>query len=107
MAEIPSEIASSAAQSGIQTREATRDREARQATQANAADRRAHAVNQADTTVETTDNDTQVFTDAEGAGSQGRNFEEENTPPDEDSTESRDGGIIQDDQGNLHLDLEA
>ena len=103
MAEIPSDIASSAAQAGFRARETARERDGQRAGQASAADRQIRAVDKADTTVETGDDDTQVFSDAEGAGSQGRDFEDSA----EQEAESADDGIRRDDDGQLHLDLEA
>ena len=107
MAEIPSDIAGSAAQSGIQAREVARNREVQRAGQANAAERQVRALDDADATVETEDNDAQVFTDAEGAGSQGRAFDEPAKQPPEQEPESDRKGITTDEQGRLHLDLEA
>ena len=107
MAEIPSDIASSAAQAGFQAREVAKDRDARSAGQANAVARQVKAAGEADATVETNDSDTQISADAEGTGSQGRNFEEEN-PEQQDATEKNtDNGITKDAEGRLHLDLEA
>jgi len=106
VSEIPSEIASSAAQSGFQAREIARERAGSAAGQGNAAQRVVKAVDEAGSTVETDDADNQVFTDAEGSGSQGKAFGEE-TPaenaPDRDSQE----GITRGENGRVHLDLEA
>ena len=73
MAEIPSDIASSAAQAGFQAREVAKDRDARSAGQSNAVDRQVKAVGEAGTTVETTDGDTRISSDAEGTGSSADN----------------------------------
>lgn len=55
------------------------------AQRANAERRGNLAAIDADTTIEATDTDMQVFTDAEGSGSQGRAFSDQNPeqPPDE------------------------
>ena len=106
MAEIPSDIASSAAQAGYQAREVGKERGARGAAQAHAANHQIKAVDESGSTVETEDADTRVFTDAEGGGSQGRAFEEEH-PESETPADSPDKGITRDQDGQLHLDLEA
>ena len=107
MAEIPSDISSSAAQAGYQGRETGKAIGARRAGAANAADRFVKAVDDADTTVETTDNDTQVFADAEGTGSSGRELGEEQQEQLPDDTGEEDSGIIHGEDGQVHLDLEA
>lgn len=106
MAEIPN-IAASAAQAGFQAREVGKTRDADNAAQANAAARQTNAISQAGETVETEDADSQVFTESEGAGGQGRQL-------DDDAAEATDGdagqsskGITEDEDGHLHLDLEA
>lgn len=107
MAEIPSHIASSAAQAGFQSREVGRDRDAQRAGQAAIAQRQIKSVEEASDTVETTDSDTRVTSDSEGAGSQGRTSEQE-LPKDESSeTQETPPGVTEDDDGHLHLDLEA
>lgn len=108
MADIPSDIASSAAQAGFQAREVSKEREARSAGRANATERVVKAVDEAGTTVDTDDADMAVFTDAEGTGGQGRPFEEEESGQEETNESSADdGGIHRDEDGHLHLDLEA
>ncbi len=105
MSQIPSDIAASAAQAGFQAREVTKDREAHRAGQAHAATRQVKTVNDAGTTVETTDADTAVFTDAEGQGGQGRPFEEEASPPADEPGSPP--GITTGEDGRTHVDLEA
>jgi len=108
MAEIPPDIASSAAQAGFQAREAAKDRDARRAGQADAAKREVRTVDESGATVETTDADTAIFTDAEGTGSQGRAFEAEEDVGEEEGDNSQGGdGIKKGDDGQLHVDLEA
>jgi len=108
--EIPSDIATSAAQAGFLAREVGKDREASRAGQVHAANRQVKALDEAGATVETTDADSRVFTDAEGGGSQGRFAEDESSetsidenpiPPDDKS------GVTRDDTGHFHVDLEA
>ena len=106
MAEIPSDIASSAAQAGHQARNVARGRDAPRAGQAIAAKDQAQASAESDATVDTTDNDNQVYSDAEGAGSEGRTFDEGGAKTDGDA-ESTDKGITTDDDGRQHVDLEA
>ena len=107
MAEIPSDIPASAAQAGYQAREVGRGRDARSAAITNAADRRARAVDEAGNTVDTEDSDNQVFADAESSGGQGRPFEEGNPTDADDAIEESKIGITKDDDGRLHIDLEA
>ena len=108
MSEIPSDIASSAAQSPVQARETVKEQSARRAGQAHAAGRHVRTVDESGVIVETSDSDTRVFTDAEGSGSQGR--ETEDHKPDDaapDGSKQPAGGITTDDQGRQHLDLDA
>lgn len=109
MAEIPSDIASSAAQAGIRARQAVGDRESHRAAQANTSERQVKAVDQAGSSVDTDDLDTQVFADAEGTGSEGRPFEDEAPEQDDDDAPSREetSGLTRDENGKLHVDLEA
>ncbi len=106
MSEIPSDLASSIAQTGFQAREVAKERDAGVVGQSQAADRQVKAVDEADTTVDTTDSDVEIYADAEGTGSQGRSPEEEAEEADE-ADEAAGKGITEDDQGRLHLDLEA
>ena len=107
MAEIPSDIASSAAQAGYQARDVGKERAAGAAGQSNAARRQIKAVDEAGSTVDTEDADTQVFTDAEGSGSLGRPFEEEAAGEGEEAAGQDETGISQGEDGQVHLDLEA
>lgn len=107
MAEIPSNLASSAAQSGVQSQEVARARDASRANTSAAVDRQVRSVEEAGTTVDTEDADNQVFTDAEGSGGQGRSFEEGTSAEGGQGEEASDSGITKDDEGQLHLDLEA
>ena len=106
MAEIPSDIASSAAQAGYKGTEVAKVRDARRAGQAQTADRQIKAVDEAGSTVDTEDADTRVFADAEGSGSQGRPFDE-GAAGKEETAETDTRGITRDVDGQLHLDLEA
>ena len=106
MTEIPPEIAISSAQTGFQAREASRDREARQAADSHAAQTQARTTSEVSDIVETGDDDVAVFADAEGTGSQGRTSAEEE-PADEASAMPRSPGVTRDEDGRWHVDLEA
>ncbi|UCE60317.1 MAG: hypothetical protein JSU63_00935 [Phycisphaerales bacterium] len=106
MADGPTDIASSAAQSGIQAREIANARNATRANTANAVNRQIQAADEAESTVDTEDADTQIHTDAEGTGSQGRAYEEGGTGQEEAEAQAEDG-VTLDEDGRMHLDLEA
>ena len=57
-------------------------------------------------TVVAEDADTAIFADAEGTGSQGRSFEEPGAE-ERQAPETSDNGISKDEDGQLHLDIEA
>ena len=105
MAGIPSDIAGSALQAGFVQREASRTADAARAGQVHASERRLRAVDETAGNVETTDNDTQVYADAEGTGGQGRTFSEE--------SEEEIGGEVglgqspEAPDGPTHLDIQA
>ena len=107
MAEIPPDIASSAAGAPIQAREVTKEREARQAGQVHAADRQVRTIDEAGTTVDTDDADTQVYADAEGTGSLGRELEEEASEAADSQAKGSHNGLTRDRDGRPHLDLQA
>jgi len=108
MSEIPADIASSAAQAGYQAREVGRVQGGHAAGQSNATKRVTRAVDETDTTVDTDDADAQIFSDAEGAGSQGTPFEDDATPEDEPGEgDTSDSVITQGEDGRPHLDLQA
>ena len=86
MTGIPSDIAASSLQAGYQAREAAKDRDGHKVGQAAAATRQMRAVDESAATVETQDEDAQVYADAEGTGSQGRHLE------DQESEESHSAG---------------
>ena len=102
MSAIPPDIAGSAAQAGFTSSEAARVKDADRAGQDNAAARQVKATADAADSVETSDGDTAVFADAEGAGSQGRAFSE--AP--EDATEE---DLVPEEQAHTsgHLDIQA
>jgi hypothetical protein len=106
---MPSDIAASAALASFAAPEAAKARDADRVGQALAAARQARAVSEASDNVETTDNDTAVFADAEGAGGQGRAFAETEAEAGQSEAEMRDatGQGGQDGDGLTHLDVEA
>jgi hypothetical protein len=56
--------------------------------------------------IDTSDDSTRTNTDGGGGGSQGRAFQEGEANPDEQPTEEQEG-LTRDEDGQLHLDLEA
>ncbi len=107
MAEVPADLPASAAQSGIQAHEVAKERDARRTGQIEAASRQTKAVDEAGSTVETTDGDVAIFSDAEGSGSEGRESEEQPTDEQESDDQATSDGIVEGDDGILHIDLEA
>ena len=107
MSAIPPDIAGSAAQAGFTSPEASRIRDADRAAQVQAAARQAKAADAAVDSVETEDADTAIFTDAEGAGSQGRAFSEgEPGEPDVSAPEDQ-AELPGKEDGPTHLDIQA
>lgn len=88
-------------------REVSREREAHGAGQAQAATRQLKTVDDAGTTVETTDADSRVFADAEGQGGQGRAFGDQTQTERGADSEAGGTGITTDEQGQMHIDLSA
>ncbi|MCH7701977.1 MAG: hypothetical protein IID37_09835 [Planctomycetes bacterium] len=108
MSGIPSDIAASALQAGYQAREAAKLGTKERSGTVGADGGRERKVDEAGEVVETSDHDTQVFADADGAGSQGRSVEEEAAGAvAEKPTTAESDGISHDADGNTHLDLEA
>lgn len=101
MSAIPPNLVGPLMQSSLVQGQVSAVRDSENAHRASSERRLTGAILEADSTVETTDSDTQVFTDAEGGGSQGRAFSE---PDDQQSApdavrDSLDGGD--------HIDLTA
>ena len=111
MGEIPSDIGMSGAQAGFQGQEVAKEREARRAGQADASQRQVKSVNESESTVETNDADVAIFADAEGSGGQGRENEETGGEEEEEEAaeqlDPQDRGVTQDDNGQLHVDIEV
>jgi hypothetical protein len=107
VSQIPTDIGASAAQAGFQARDVGVARDAIRTGRAEAAERQVKSLDDASAIVDTADGDTAVFTDSEGAGSQGRENEPE-TPPEEAAEAPPPAtGITRDETGHLHIDLEA
>ena len=102
MSAIPPDIAGSAAQAGFTSSEASRVKDADRAGQDHTAARQVKATADAADSVETSDGDTAVFADAEGAGSQGRVLSE---APEEATEED----LAPEEQADTpgHLDIQA
>lgn len=102
MAQIPSGISMSAAQAGYQARSVADVDNAQRSAASGGASSGPKGIEGASEVVETSDQDMEVFVDAEGSGSQGRPFEE---PPEEEK--KHDEGVTQDADGQVHLDIQA
>ncbi|MDM8005661.1 MAG: hypothetical protein QUV05_05860 [Phycisphaerae bacterium] len=96
MSAMPPNIVGSVLQSHVAQHQVSTLRETEESQRDNASRRQASAVDEKDTTVGTTDTDTQIHSDAEGTGSQGRAFtsveEEEEQGTDESDSSQRDEG---------------
>ena len=79
MSSVPPNLAGSILQSHLVQRQVSQVRNNEEASRTNAARQQAASADEKDTTVGTADSDTQVHSDAEGSGGQGRAF----TPPEE------------------------
>ena len=102
MSTLPTNIVGTVLQSTIVQRQVSAVRDTERASAAVDLRKQASIIDEKGTTVETTDGDTQVYSDAEGGGSQGRPFssEEKQEEP------AKEKPTPQGDEGTL-LDLEA
>ena len=105
MSAIPPDIAGSALQAGLAQREASRSADAARSGQAQAAEQRLRAADEAASNVETTDDDARVHADAEGAGGQGREFSGESEGEGEDADGRNE--CPEESGGPAHLDIQA
>jgi hypothetical protein len=85
---VPPNILGAAAQAGFVAPEAARTRDADRSGQAQIAAKQVERVKDSANSVETTDGDTAVFADAEGAGGQGRATDDGSDQPVEESLEN-------------------
>ena len=104
MSAIPPDIVGSAIQAGYAQRESARLLETDRSGQSDGARSRTRALHEASSSIETGDNDTQVFTDAEGSGSQGRS-----APEEEEASQENSGppSAASDSTGQTFLDIQA
>ncbi len=102
MSAMPPNIVGSALQSHMAQHQVSTLREADEGQRDNASRRQASAVDEKDTTVGTTDTDTQIHSDAEGTGSQGRAF----TSAEEEKEQGADESPPLGDEGR-NIDLQA
>ena len=107
MSTIPPNIVGPILQAGTTEKQASRALESEREQQSNAVAAGSKISAQAADTVGETDNDARVHTDAEGTGSQGRHSGEEQDDKKRDEGQSQEHGIHRDDEGQLHVDLEA
>lgn len=105
MSAVPPHLAASVLQSNVTQRQVSSVRDTERNQRANADTQQARAIDQADSTVEITDESSEVYSDAEGAGSQGRAFSP--APEDEDAlnTASDDPDDPDDTEEGQHIDL--
>lgn len=103
MSTLPPNLVGPILQSNLTQRKAAQIQDSERNQRTNADRRQTKAIDEQDSTVETTDNDTQVHSDAEGSGSQGRPFTE--TP--EPETPADEFEHNPDDDHGQHIDLEA
>ena len=103
MSAVPPSVVGSVLQSHVTQQQVSAVRDSHESERDNASRRQASAVDEKDTTVGTTDTDTQIHADAEGTGSQGRAFSsaEEETEEGADESDSPLG-----DEGR-NIDLQA
>ena len=99
MSAVPPNILGAAAQAGFVAGEAARTRDADRSGQAQVAAKQVEQAKDSANSVETTDGDTAVFADAEGAGGQGRAFGDGSDQPVEENldiaTDTEDGDASQ------------
>ena len=100
MSAIPPNLAGPILQTPMVQGQIASIRDNEEAHKASAERRQTTAVTESDSIVETTDNDTEVYADAEGSGSQGRAFSDEDQ---EKESEIK----APNDDDTPHIDLEA
>jgi type IV secretory pathway TrbL component len=103
MTALPPNMVGSVLQSHLAQHQVSVARETEESQRDNASRRQASAADERDTTVGTTDTDTQIHSDAEGTGSQGRAF---NSPEEEVEQDADELPPPQGDEGR-NLDLTA
>ena len=104
MSTLPPNVVGSVLQSNLAQRQVSTIRDGEDSQRVMANRRQAATIDEKDTTVGTADTDTQIHTDAEGSGSQGRAFSE----PQEEGLEqdAAESGLLTDDEGR-NIDFRA
>ena len=107
MSTIPPNLVGPIIQSGAAQKQAARVLEGEREQQSNAVVAGNKISEKAAGTVGETDNDSRVHADAEGSGGQGGSAGGEHAESKHDADVHSDSGIRRDDDGQLHVDLEA
>ncbi len=107
MSTIPPNLVGPIVQAGAAQKQAARALEGEREQQSNAVAAGNKMSEKAAETVGEADNDSRVHADAEGSGGQGRHAGEEHAESKHDDNADSDSGIRRDDDGQLHVDLEA
>ena len=103
MSTVPPNLVGPILQSNLAQRQVSQVRDNERAQETSAQRQQSKAINEKDSTVETTDDDTQVHADAEGTGSQGRAFSE----PEEAEEQPGDSDSEPESEEGRHIDFEA
>ena len=103
MSTVPPNLVGPILQSNLTQRQVSQDRDNERAQETSAQRQQSNAINEKDSTVETTDDDTEVYADAEGGGSQGRTF----TEPEEVQEQVADTDAPLESEEGRHIDFEA
>jgi hypothetical protein len=106
MSSLPPNIAGSILQSNLTQRQVSSVREKDRTQQHHAERQNVDAIDEKDSTVETSDDDTRVDTDAEGGGSMGRAFTEDEQQQDQENPAEKHPPDPTGQRGH-HIDLEA
>lgn len=105
MSSVPPNLVGPILQSNLTQRQVSGVRDNERAQQANADRQQNAALDEKDTTVETTDDDTRVHADAEGGGSQGRAFS--NPQEEQPGPEAPESDLDARGEEGRHIDLQA
>ncbi len=103
MSTVPPNLVGPILQSNLAQRQVSQVRDNERAQETNAKRQQSNLISEKDSTVETTDDDTQVYSDAEGGGSKGREFTEPEEPQDQPAESDSDADL---EEGRL-IDFEA
>ena len=103
MSSVPPNLVGPILQSNLAQRQVSQVRDNERAQETNAKRQQSNLISEKDSTVETTDDDTQIYADAEDTGSQGRAFSE----PEEDQEPPADSDTDTEREEGRHIDFEA